>query len=282
MIDATSIPDRDAPTDAELASWRENPPEATGRWQPLALVGSGGQAVVWLAEDLEAGQRVALKFVRSRASSTARARWIRELRLGMQLQHPNLIRTLDVIEAGDELIAVLEWAGGGSLARRLAFEGRQAPEQVAIWCREALGVLAYLHDQRIVHRDVKPSNLLLDDQGSIRLADLGLVDELDLPSRTPLSSAGTRTHMPSEQRLGGEPKPWWDLHGLGVTLFQLVSGGLPPRDDDGTTELVAAPLRDQLERVQWLGDFIDRLLEHRPALRWTDACQALAALERTP
>lgn len=261
-------------------AWRERPPEVGRRWQPLALVGSGGQAVVWLAEDLELGQRVALKVVRPDAPRPEQARWVRELRLGMQLEHPNLIRTLDVLEAGEELIAVLEWADGGSLAKVLSFEGVQSPERVITWCRQALAVLAYLHDQRIVHRDVKPSNLLLDERGEIKLADLGLVDELDLPERHAPGAAGTRTYMPTEQRDGGYAEPWWDLHALGVTLYQLLRGQLPPRAEDGTTELVAQQLRGAFEQPHWFTQYVDRLLEHRPALRWQDACQAVAALER--
>jgi len=256
--------------------------EIPARWSVLALLGGGGQAEVWLAEDLELGQRVAVKVLRPGAATTTRARWVRELRLGMQLEHPHLIRTLDIIELGCDLAGVFEYCSGGSVGRMVSFQGPQPPELAARWARQCLAALAYLHDQHVVHRDVKPSNLLLDDAGVVKLADLGLAGDLRSTRSGGGAAVGTHSHMPAEQESAGSPDFWWDLHALGVTLHQVLTGRLPARDEQGLTELVSDRLRHTTTDLPWLAVLIDRLLEHRRPLRWPDARHALAALESLP
>ncbi len=251
------------------------------RWQTLSRLGGGAQAEVWLAMDRVAGERVAIKVVHPGATSMIKGRWIRELRLGMQLSHAHLIRIIDVLEVGDELVAVMEWAAGGNLAQRIGFAGPQPVATVVPWARHALGALAYLHDQDIVHRDVKASNLLLMEDGALKLSDLGLVGDLSR-SEAP-GVVGTRSHMPVEQFRGEAPQAWWDLHALGFTLHHLLTGALPPRGADGVADLVADKLlQTSVDGLGWVAELVDRLLEHRPGLRWENGAQALAALERLP
>jgi serine/threonine-protein kinase len=256
--------------------------ELPRRWSILAFLGSGGQAEVWLVEDHDLGRRVALKILRPDATSTVRARWVRELRLGMQIDHPHIVRTLDVVELEQDLIAVLEYMSAGSLGKLLSFRGPCPVEKVAMWARQGMDALAFLHDQKIVHRDIKPSNLLLTDDGGVKLSDLGLAGELESRRAADQAPLGTHTHMPAEQRSGKPPEPWWDLHALGVTLYQSLTGELPPRDDEGCADLVASRLGEPVGRLHWMAELIDRLLEHRPALRWSDARSALAAFETLP
>ena len=155
--------------------------------------------------------------------------------------------------------------------------------------REVLAVLAYLHERNVVHRDVKPSNLLLDSEGRVRLADLGLARPLDDPrdlTRT-TAAVGTPAYMSPEQIRGEPAAPAADLYGLGATLFQLLTG-YPPYTGSSEYEVatqhvtarVPDPRRIDPSHPAWLARFIMRLLEKRPRDRFASARAALAALER--
>ncbi|MEE4274140.1 MAG: serine/threonine-protein kinase [Thermoanaerobaculales bacterium] len=259
------------------------------RWRLLELLGTGGQAAVWLAEDRTLGQRVALKVLPADADERTRARWLEEVRQGRQLSHRRLIRIFDVVEAGDRPVAVMEYVPGGTLADRVVGAGAQPVEDVVRWAGEVLEVLAYLHDNRVVHRDVKPSNLLVMDDGSVKLSDLGLVRSLDRSSdlTATMEGVGTPRFMAPEQLRGEEPSAAVDLYSLGVTLYQLLTGRLP-FDGDSAFQIADAHLHLRPEGVRehrpecprWLARFVERLLEKDPEDRFPSAQTALAALDR--
>ncbi|HUK13169.1 MAG TPA: serine/threonine-protein kinase [Thermoanaerobaculaceae bacterium] len=257
------------------------------RWRVGRRLGAGGQAAVWLAEDLELRQWVAVKAFRPDLSEVARERLRREVRLGRALQHPGLVRIYELIEAGDRLAVVMEWMAGGSLAQRLEAGPLPVAEVVRV-ADEALAVLEYLHSQHVVHRDLKPSNLLLDADGRVRLGDLGLArplgDGLDL-TRTS-TTVGTPAFMSPEQLRGLDPLPASDLYGLGATLFQLLTGLLP---FEASSEFEVArlhltapapdPRRLRRDCPTWLARFVRRLMEKRAEDRWPDAGAARRAFE---
>ena len=170
------------------------------RWYPERRLGGGGQAEVWLATDTELGQLVAIKFYGGAYSGEVRARWRHELLLGRSLQHPHLIRIHELIEAEEGMALAMEYMSGGSLAARLTKEGPFPPAQVEEAALHTLEALAYLHSHGIVHRDVKPGNILLDEDGSLRLADLGVAKSLAPAgdaTRTALTP-GSPAYMSSE------------------------------------------------------------------------------------
>ena len=258
------------------------------RWKLGRPLGSGGQAEVWVAEDREVGGWVAIKVFRADLPDTDRERLRREVRLGRLLQHPGLVRLFELIESEGRLALVMEWMPGGSLARRLE-SGKLPIEVVTRIADQALAALEYLHAQGVVHRDVKPSNLLLDDEGNVKLADLGLArpieDGRDLTVTN--MTVGTPGFMSPEQLQGEEVAPTSDLYSLGATLYQLLT-----REAvfEGASHYEVARLHLQSrprdprdlrkDCPRWLARFILRLLEKRPADRWRDGGAARMALHR--
>jgi hypothetical protein len=289
-MDEGVLDHRTAPVDAESAHGiAPATVELPDRWRLLELLGSGGQATVWLAEDRTLGQKVALKILPADADKRTRARWLEEVRQGRRLSHPHLIRIFDVVETSDRPVAVMEFVPGGTLADRVMADGAQPIEDVIRWTGEVLEVLAYLHGDRIVHRDVKPSNLLLTESGGVKLSDLGLVRSLDRGSdltRT-LEGVGTPRFMSPEQLRGETPTPSCDLYSLGVTMYQLLTGRLPFDGDsafqiaDGHLHLRPPGVREHRpECPRWLARFVEKLLEKNPAARFRSAEEARSVLER--
>jgi serine/threonine protein kinase len=202
-----------------------------------------------------------------------RARALTEVRLGLLLHHPHLVQLYEVLEWEQHLIAVMELVVGGDLARRVALQGAQPVAVVVEWTAQALSVLAFLHEQQLIHRDVTPSNLLLDHQERLKLADLGLVGRLDRLDDPVGGTAGVGTpgYMAPEHATGGDPTPAWDLYGLGVTVRQLLTGARPFADR------APAQLPDSCPR--WLRQFVERLLARDPLDRWPTAVEAQAVYE---
>ncbi|MGC8724737.1 MAG: serine/threonine-protein kinase, partial [Acidobacteriota bacterium] len=258
------------------------------RWRLAGRLGSGGQAEVWLATDTQLNEPVAIKFYGGAYSGEARARWRRELRLGRLLQHPHLIRIHELIETEEGVALAMEYLPGGSLAERLAKEGPLPPDQVEEVTLHTLEALCYLHAHDIVHRDVKPSNILLDAEGSLRLADLGVAKSLapsDGATQTSLTP-GSPAYMSPEQLQNGDVGPPSDLYSLGVTLYELLAGKLP-YEGKSTYEVATGHLTGEFpsprlarpDCPRWLARFIRRLMEKRPEDRFPSAEAALRALE---
>ncbi len=279
----------------ETHTWprRLRPAELEGvalpaRWQLARRLGRGGQADVWLAEDTLLKEWVAVKVFRPDLSVGERERMRREVSLGRSLTHPNLVRVFELVDAGDRVAVVMEWVSEGSLAQRLE-TGPLPIESVVRIADDALAALSFLHERNIVHRDIKPSNLLVDADGGVRLADLGLVHRLDDAgdlTRTAMT-VGTPMYMSPEQLRGEKAGPPADLYGLGVTLYQLLTGRAPFQAPS-QFELarlhmqarVPDPRRARPDCPRWLGRFVARLLEKLPGDRFADARAARAALLR--
>src|SRR5664280_532494 len=278
--------DTRTPVAAAPAGWGF---ELPARWRLQRLLGQGGQAEVWLAMDERLGELVAVKIFHPAVSAAALGRLRREVRLGRSLQHSNLVRIYELIEADGRLALAMEWLPQGNLAAKLERDGPLATDEVVAVAQQVLVALEHLQTHGVVHRDIKPSNLLLDAQGRVKVGDLGLVkvaEDGEHLTQT-ATTVGSPGYMSPEQIRGQELTPASDLYSLGVTLFHLLTGQ-PPFQGTSNFEVAHAhieqpapdPRRLRSDCPRWLAWFIRRLLEKQPRDRWPDAATARRVLEK--
>jgi serine/threonine protein kinase len=250
------------------------------RYRLSQLVGRGGMSDVYRAVDAETGQEVAVKIVRSGQPATAR-RVAREAHAMQALDHPNLVRLLASGTLGDEAYLVMEFVEGETLADRVQ-AGPMEPAEVE---RVAVGVsaaLAYVHAAGVVHRDVKPANVLLGTDGRIRLGDFGIARLADAETLTLAGSTlGTVAYMAPEQLHNHRVGPPADIWSLGIVLLECLTGR---RWYEGSAaQIIARRLREPISVPQDLPapwpNLLDTMLRPSPAERVSaaDIGQSLAA-----
>src|SRR5579864_297472 len=258
-----------------------------GRYELIALLGSGGYAAVYRARDRELRREVALKVLHpDRHTPGALLRLRREVAVARDASSPRLVRIFDIGTSPEGVYLTMEVLGG-SLKDRLRDGALPITEAVRI-AAELLEGLAALHALAIVHRDVKPANVLLTASGEVKLADFGLARHLDRDeTRATLNRAliGTVDYLSPEQALGGEADPRSDLYAAGLVLYEMLAGRLPfpAKSDLGAllAHLRTPPpdlcrLRPEVPR--WLARIVCRLLAKRPEDRHPQAAAALAEL----
>ena len=250
--------------------------------------GVGGSAVVYSAFDRELRQQVALKVLRAdRTSPEALTRLKREVAVARQAASPRLVRVYDIDASGESVFLTMEDVAGGSLKDRLA-QGQLPLEETLRVAREVLEGLAVLHGLGIVHRDVKPGNVLLSADASVKLADFGLARRLEVDETRATSVdavVGTVEYLSPEQALGRELDGRSDLYSFGVTLYEMAAGGVPFRRDSAIGTALAH-VKDPPPRLRsvrpdapaWLEAFVARLLAKAPEERYATAEEALADL----
>src|SRR5687767_3674619 len=146
------------------------------RYRIVGLLGRGGMGEVYRADDLELNQSVALKFLPERVARNAAdlARLRSEVRTARQISHPNVCRTYDISEAGDQVFVVMEYVDGEDLASVLRRLGRPSPDKALEIARQLCLGLGAAHENGVLHRDLKPANIMIDGRGRVRITDFGL------------------------------------------------------------------------------------------------------------
>jgi len=216
------------------------------RYELVDVIGRGGMALVFLARDRDLDETVAVKLLADNLSADLdlRERFEREADLARRLSHPNVVRVLASGETDGRAFIVLEYVEGGNLAEELARAGRLSPERVAILGAEAAAGLAHAHERGLVHRDVKPQNLLLAADGTLKVSDFGVARALDGTRLTAIGTVlGTAAYLAPEQARGEETTAAGDVYALGVVLHELLTGRLPGPAPGG----VAAEVPDELK-----------------------------------
>jgi serine/threonine protein kinase len=246
--------------------------QLAGRYYLTRLIGRGGMSDVYEARDEITASNVAIKIVRSSDPEFAR-RLAHEVRALESLEHPGLIRLLDTGEVADQTFLVMDYVDGPTLATSLRAGALAAPAVAALGARLA-DTLAYVHERGVVHRDVKPSNILQSSDGAAWLGDFGIALIHDATSLTATGSAvGTVTYMAPEQFESESVGPPADVWSLGVVLLECLTGR---RVFEGAPSQVMArrlagpvPLDPSLP-VPWkmlLGAMLDEAPDARPRAR---------------
>lgn len=197
-----------------------------GRYRLISKVGSGGMATVDLAEDTRLGRLVALKRMAGTDDVSGLSRLRREALAGASLNHPNLVSVYDILTLEDgELVIVMEYVQGETLRERLTRMGALAPSDALPLLAGAAAGLDAIHGVGIVHRDVKPSNILLGEDGAVKVADLGVAS---VPDRTRITTSGSiigsLNYMAPEQLDSGPVTPAIDIYALAAVAFEVLSG----------------------------------------------------------
>ncbi|HKU57358.1 MAG TPA: Stk1 family PASTA domain-containing Ser/Thr kinase [Gaiellaceae bacterium] len=200
-----------------------------GRYRIQRKLGAGGMADVYLAEDQELGRRVAIKILNGRHANDDQfiERFRREAKNAAALNHPNIVSIYDRGEAEDTYYIAMEFLDGRTLKELIVGRGA-APINVAIeYARQILSALRFAHRHGIVHRDIKPHNVLVDSEGRVKVTDFGIARAGTSQMTETGSIVGTAQYLSPEQARGGEVDPRSDLYSLGVVLYELLTGKTP-------------------------------------------------------
>jgi serine/threonine-protein kinase len=192
-------------------------------------LGSGGMAIVYLAEDQELGRRVALKLLDDRHASDEQfvERFRREAQSAAGLNHPNIVSIFDRGFAEDTYYIAMEYLDGRTLKELLVRNG-PTPVPIAIdYSRQILGALAFAHRNGIVHRDIKPHNIVVGGDGRLKVTDFGIARSGASQMTEAGSIVGTAQYLSPEQARGAPVDPRSDLYSLGIVLYEMLTGKVP-------------------------------------------------------
>jgi eukaryotic-like serine/threonine-protein kinase len=195
-----------------------------GRYRVLSRLGAGGMASVLLCHDERLDRRVAVKRLHADSPGEIEQRFVREAKLGASLNHPNLVSVYDTAVEDEGVLIVMEYVQGESLALAL-MRGPLEPAHVAGIVEQLGDALDHVHGQGVVHRDVKPGNVLLRDDGVVKLADLGIAVSIDQTRVTQSGVVlGSAAYMAPEQLEGREIGPAADVYALAAVCFEALTG----------------------------------------------------------
>jgi eukaryotic-like serine/threonine-protein kinase len=264
-----------------------------GRYRPVRRIDVGGIGETWEADDMLLGRRVVIKVLAQELAGDPWAVWTfrREARASAKLDHPNVIRVLDVV-AGEVPFLVVELLEGQTLAERLRRSGALPPLEAAGIAAAVADGLDVAHRAGIIHRDVRPSNVMLTAGGGVKVMDFGIAAAWEAHFTAGQQLLTAATYAPPERIRGGRASPAGDLYALGVVLYEMLTGQ-PPFLADSAQQLLRAqletPPRPVRELVFWVPPEIAAVCEaalakdpaSRPGSAAALAAQLRAAAQAT-
>ena len=263
-----------------------------GDYRILRVLGRGAMAEVYLAQQVSLQRKVALKILDTEAATekTDVERFLREARAAASLVHAHIVQVYEVGQSGSLHYIAQEYVEGETLGQRIDRAGPLDPGDFARVLRQVASALARAGEAGIVHRDIKPDNLMLTLDGEVKVADFGLARVIEGRQQPRLTEDGMTMGSPlymSPEQIEGKPlDARSDIYSLGVTCFQLITGR-PPFSADSSMEVALQHLRDEPPRLETLradfppvlGQIVERMLAKRPEDRFGGGREVLEALE---
>ncbi len=257
-----------------------------GNYRLVRLLGRGGFAEVYLGEHVDLGTQAAIKVLHAQLTSKDIERFNAEASTIARLSHPHIVQLLEY--ATDEGIPflVLDYAPGGTLRERHPRGTPVAVETILPYVRQACDALHYAHEEKLIHRDVKPENLLLSADGQVLLGDFGIATVAQSShSQSTQEALGTITYMAPEQ-IQGKPRPASDIYALGIIVYEWLTGEAPFSGSFGeiaTQHLFATPqsLRERVPEISEAVEYVvSRALAKDAKARFTNPRAFATALEQ--
>jgi len=258
------------------------------RYRIIGRLGAGGMADVYCAEDLQLGRKVALKLLYDRFAEDEEfvERFRREASSAAGLQHPNVVAIFDRGEWDGTYYIAMEFLEGRDLKELVRQEGPLPPERAVAIAVQILKALRFAHRRGIVHRDIKPHNAIVDDEGRVKVTDFGIARAGASDMTETGSIMGTAQYISPEQAQGHPVDARADLYSVGVVLYELLTGRVPFEGDSAVTialkqvsELPVPPARLNPAISPALDAVVMRALQKDPARRFPDADAFIAALQ---
>src|SRR5712692_422435 len=260
-----------------------------GRYEILQLIGRGGMGAVYKARDTDLDRIVALKLIRSEFAKNPQIlrRFKQELILARQVTHKNVIRIFDLGQSDGIKFITMDFVEGQDLRQLLLKNGKFAPEQAARIMLQICRALEAAHAEGVIHRDLKPQNIMLDASGRVYVMDFGIARSVDLPGMTQTGALiGTPEYMSPEQGRGETLTERSDIFSLGIIFYELLTGKSPYHSDTPLatlwkrmTEKVTPPVVLDPTLPQALSNIVVKALEIEPKNRFASAREMAQQLE---
>jgi serine/threonine protein kinase len=257
----------------------------------LERVGRGGMGTVYRAEQRSLGRIVAFKVLSPSLvwDKEFIDRFMHEVRAAARLVHPNIVRALDCGQEEQIYYFVMEFMSGGSLEEKIDREGRIAPDRAVHMLMDVCRGLQYAESQGIIHRDIKPDNLMLDDKGVVKIVDMGIAGYLEGKKKLSQRDGvfGSPHYMAPEQAAGEHIDHRADIYGLGATAYAILSGRTLFRGES-QLEIMSKHVNDEPEDLARVAPWVPKrlcqltmkMLAKNPEDRFKNATDALEALQR--
>jgi eukaryotic-like serine/threonine-protein kinase len=260
-----------------------------GRYRLEARIGAGGMSTVYRATDETLQRQVAIKLMNREIAtdSDQLERFRREARAVAQLSHPHIVGVIDYGEDDSRPYIVFEYVEGETLKERIRRNGRLPITEAVAYAIEIARALGTAHARHIVHRDVKPQNVLIDEEGSAKVTDFGIARTLDEEGLTADGRVlGTTDYVSPEQALGRPVTGQSDLYSLGIVLYEMLTGEVPFKGENQVT-VAMKHVREELPDVQHerpeisaaLASVVDTATAKRVEERYADDAELIADLE---
>ena len=225
--------------------------QPSDRYELRSEIGRGGMGVVHLAQDRELERPVAIKFLPTELAEQPKAvkMFRQEARAAASMNHPNIVHVYDVTVVSGKPCIVMEYVQGRTARELMRRKGSKkkhplSPRRVAEIARDICDALAYAHTQNVIHRDVKPGNIIVSDRGQAKLMDFGISKMLESNVEGVTQAKGTPQYMPPEQILGQEVDGRTDLYALGISMFEVTTGERPFTGEDVVNQQLHVDIPD--------------------------------------